>query len=305
MKVRNRIIRYLTVIIQKCYHTCGFFSLSLRVHVGIIIERIRLKFLIDLENVTLFSHADLRLYRELRSGFVPSGDSDQRDRVEVFLITTPDNYHGQEKHSHIDGHFIDAAEGYINFDVTDIIKNKWSDLFDSETKGQITLDVLFRCPEALNDIGFVPNVQFKRDPSTIQFVITTYQQEVRELGARRKKQIRRTINTEYCRSNPETPKCCFRELEVNFRRDLNITWVVDPESFSPNFCSGECPSTWGHSNEHSWFVSLLLRYNPTASPTPCCVPNSYAPFEMLTVNGTGHMEILILEDLQVKSCICR
>lgn len=218
--------------------------------------------------------------------------------MEVYYITRPDNYYGSELRQFVTGLFTTPdKDKYVSFNVTDAIIS-W--IYDHPKKiGELELEVWIRCPEGLKSgVMFMPNIQFSADNSTTQLVLSGFEEE------RLDKRSNERFTTEYCEQNPTAHQCCLRPLEINFERDLNWTWILEPKSIPFNYCKGSCPHNWNFFSRHSETITQLRRNNPTAAPEPCCVANSYANRTILT-RLEGKDSIHELVDIVVKSCVCK
>ena len=270
------------------------------------VDSYRLKFELDLRGKTFITGSELRLYKKPRSstasnitGVVVHTES----RVEVHVITYPKNYYGEELRRFFRA--IDVGlqgESYVTFDMISVVRD-WLEMNKSSRVRGIELLVQIRCPESVDgETQFLPGIEFAVDNNrTIQFIVDTYNN-----SDRRRRQVPNShIDSHYCVTNPDQVNCCLRSLEINFKRDFNWSWIIEPKSFYANYCEGLCPQYWGHAVEHSWIISTFLQNNPTAAPDPCCVPDSFVPLPLLILTHEGVPMKYALEDVKVDSCICR
>lgn len=223
------------------------------------------------------------------------------DRVEIRLITRPENYLNQELLIFITYAIVPAVDGYAVFDVSKAI-SEWMSRNNNATAGEMELDVLIRSPEAIrHGPTFEPSVQFSLEERTSQLVLTLYEYERKRRAA---------IDPVYATENPRKCEfqCCWRPLVVNFKRDYNWTWISHPESIEFNYCRGECPQGWAVDGYHSRLLDIhrqnILDENPTAAPEPCCIPDKYEK-QLFVFNNRNNTEFVWVEDAIVKACICR
>lgn len=265
------------------------------------VDRYRLKFDLDLSGRPFITGAELRLYKERITTLV---DTEESVRVEVYVITYPQlSYYGEELPQYISAKSVSSeTEGFITFNMTSAIKD-WLIRY-SAAVGSIELSVRIRYPEAIDgETEFLPSVGFavENNTTTPQFIVNTYEQES---NRERRQSPTSRISSQYCLDNPNEQKCCLRSLEINFRRDFNWSWIIEPQSFYANYCEGLCPRYWGHANEHSWFLSVYLESNPTGAVEPCCVPDKFISLPLLALYERKSV-MYSLDDVRVDSCICR
>lgn len=268
----------------------------------------RIKFQVDLSDKDFITNAELRL----KKYFLQLPESSQgtverllKDRVDVRLITRPENYYGEERHVYIATKFIavDDINGLAVFNVTEAIVLWLESSAHSLTHvGELELDVRLRCPQPLtHGRSFVPNFQFFVSSNNDGLlVLTTYKEKD---GIRQKRDI--NDNLIFCSENLFL--CCLKKFRINFERDFNWTWVIRPKEIAFNYCKGECPIQWGISSGHAHFLDVLrqrAKHNPTAAFAPCCVPNTFADIP-LAIAVRGRLSMQNLDDVVATSCACR
>ena len=171
-------------------------------------------------------------------------------------------------------------------------------------KTEIHLELEIRLdPSRLN--VFVDPYQFFQNSKadlaiTTQLVVFTVNEKDVENARRRKRQV----SQEFCFAN-FTTNCCVRNLSINFHDDLNWTWVVFPEEYTPNYCSGDCPYLWPTATLHATALQTLKLLNPAASAEPCCVPATLLPLTIIREDELGNLVFEPLSDMIVESCYCR
>ncbi len=265
------------------------------------IEKFRLKFQVNISDADIVSSAELRLYKKPRA--VGETHLVTEERVEIYLVIDPEDigqqYWGHDLPIYVMGQDVASdSSGYVLFDVYEALE-QWKNLDKSNLIREIELEVSILCPDGMN-VRYTPSIEFDLEtPKLTQLVVRTYKE-----SDRKKKQSYDERSADWCLQNPNEFNCCLKELEINFERDFGWRWILQPKSFLANYCKGLCPYNWSTSNFHSLVVSRLIRRNPTAAPSLCCVPNSFTPLVLqLYVNGS--VVLATLEDVQVRSCICR
>ncbi|XP_044290992.1 transforming growth factor beta-1 proprotein isoform X2 [Varanus komodoensis] len=114
---------------------------------------------------------------------------------------------------------------------------------------------------------------------------------------------RSTQDVGYCGQSPEEKNCCVQRLYIDFRKDLKWKWIHEPQGYYANFCMGACPYLWSLDTQYSKVLSLYNLHNPSASATPCCVPNELAPLGIMYYVGRQY-KVENLSNMVVKSCRC-
>ena len=305
------ISRFCTSYVSKCPYEINYTCINLGSGDSInrgpsddhhFTDRYRLKFLLNVTDVDLITKAELRLYKRPRPR--ESHHDITEERVDLAIIKHPEDfgqkYWGEELVQTVSSQSITSdSEGYVIFNATYAIQI-WLEWDETNLFREIELEVRIRCPESMF-MQVTPSIEFDLENNkTTQLVIQYYQQRKNS----KKRQIRDDIDSEYCLSHPNEFRCCLRPLEINFERDFNWRWIIQPKSIPVNYCEGICPYNWGHYGYHSVFQELLRRRNPTAAPVPCCAPNKFKPL-MIQFVVNGSIFIHALPDVQVLACICR
>nr|XP_004650070.1 inhibin beta E chain [Jaculus jaculus] len=108
---------------------------------------------------------------------------------------------------------------------------------------------------------------------------------------------------------PETPLCCRRDHYVDFQELGWRDWILQPEGYQLNYCSGQCPPHLAGSpgiaaSFHSAVFSLLKANNPWPAGTSCCVPTARRPLSLLYLDHNGNVVKTDVPDLVVEACGC-
>ena len=95
--------------------------------------------------------------------------------------------------------------------------------------------------------------------------------------------------------------------QVSFEELGWLEHIVQPLSFTSNFCAGRCnyPITSTHNvTKHSYIQSLAHEMNPNVVPPPCCAPHTT---ESLTITFRENADTFVNRiwgDMKVTSCGC-
>ncbi|XP_001488840.1 inhibin beta E chain [Equus caballus] len=108
---------------------------------------------------------------------------------------------------------------------------------------------------------------------------------------------------------PETPLCCRRDHYVDFQELGWRDWILQPEGYQLNYCSGQCPPHLAGSpgiaaSFHSAVFSLLKANNPWPLGNSCCVPTARRPLSLLYLDRDGNVVKTDVPDMVVEACGC-
>ncbi|XP_038170658.1 inhibin beta E chain [Arvicola amphibius] len=108
---------------------------------------------------------------------------------------------------------------------------------------------------------------------------------------------------------PETPLCCRRDHYVDFQELGWRDWILQPEGYQLNYCSGQCPPHLAGSpgiaaSFHSAVFSLLKANNPWPAGSSCCVPTARRPLSILYLDHNGNVVKTDVPDMVVEACGC-
>ena len=258
-----------------------------------LFNTLQMTFNLDLSDREDVTNAELRLYKQVVT------QNGTAQRVDVFLVTDTEN---EPIVTFGTGGIVRAdRNGYIIFNMQSAI-DKWKGQNPS-FKGELKVKVLIRTAykEGYSD---PPTIQFASDNATTQLVITANlnQPEITEVVGELD-----LLETKK-RASQDTIECALHPLTINLKKDLNITWILYPETLTLNYCSGLC----GRENagpKHGRYLArrATVLGNPLAASTPCCVPNEYATvtISLVPIRRSNGTSIETLEDFTITSCVCR
>ncbi|KAL1464274.1 hypothetical protein WDU94_003936 [Cyamophila willieti] len=100
--------------------------------------------------------------------------------------------------------------------------------------------------------------------------------------------------------------CQKKSLIVNFS-DLGWNqWIIEPQGFQADYCTGKCsfPISKGLSpSSHAYLQSVM--YLLSGTPNPCCVPDSYSPLRVLYQESIHVTVLRYFHEMKVESCACK
>lgn len=105
--------------------------------------------------------------------------------------------------------------------------------------------------------------------------------------------------------------CCRQEFFVDFREIGWHDWIIQPEGYAMNFCTGHCPlhvaGVPGIAASFHTAVLNLLKANTAAGTTgggSCCVPTARRPLSLLYYDKDSNIVKTDIPDMVVEACGC-
>ncbi|XP_058415174.1 inhibin beta C chain [Diceros bicornis minor] len=105
--------------------------------------------------------------------------------------------------------------------------------------------------------------------------------------------------------------CCRQEFFVDFREIGWHDWIIQPEGYAMNFCTGQCPlhvaGMPGIAASFHTAVLNLLKANTaagTAGGGSCCVPTARRPLSLLYYDKDSNIVKTDIPDMVVETCGC-
>lgn len=105
--------------------------------------------------------------------------------------------------------------------------------------------------------------------------------------------------------------CCRQEFFVDFREIGWHDWIIQPEGYAMNFCTGQCPlhvaGMPGIAASFYTSVLNLLKVNTAAGITrgsSCCVPTVRRPLSLLYYDRDSNIVKTDIPDMVVEACGC-
>ena len=202
---------------------------------------------------------------------------------------------------------------YDSFNVTEAV-SMW---IDSGSNASLELEVVVNCPfSTTSGLFYPPSIAFTTDQesedgvsSTLlsekraQLVVATIQEEVATELERKRKKRSQSLNSEYCDDNPNQFHCCIHKLEVDFHRDLNLTFILYPYTFTPNYCHGLCPIPF-RKNFVQMSIEDYYQQNDIGEE-PCCTIHSIRSL-LVIIQSQGDDSFIMAEiqNMEIQSCGC-
>lgn len=248
--------------------------------------------------------AELRLFKKITSKY----NFDMNfENVDVFYVSRKD---GEER-----GRMLVVSKNveikedeYEAFNITNAVEKWKADGFNES----LELEVHINSPVSTKSGRFsYPSIEFAIDSTVFsvhetraQLVIATIKEEVAAELEERQRKRRQAVDSQYCSSNPNVLHCCIRNLEVNFHTQLNLTWVLQPSTFTPNYCQGICPIPLLSDNLPRTKVQEFYNTNELGEGPCCTIYNMDSLLMMIRDLGTGEILIAYVPDMIITSCGC-
>lgn len=279
---------------------------------GSLIDTLRFTFTVDLVGHQEVTEADLRLFKLV---VADNTTVTSEERVDIYNIYSDVQYYYDEdlKYHAVAGNVKTDKDGYTIFNIADAIED-WK----AKTpllQGELTLQVELRTKDN-EGFSLAPKIQFVSDNATTQLVIRTLLDRPKATlegsGVVSEESTETESNTEVRKrnandNNDQILNCALQSLVIDFKADLNWTWVLHPEQVTLNFCSGLCGRA-NAENMHTEYLSIrsAVVSNPVGALEPCCIPNSYESATLsLAVPGPEKTILEKVPKLTITSCVCR
>lgn len=103
--------------------------------------------------------------------------------------------------------------------------------------------------------------------------------------------------------------CCRQEFFVDFKEIGWEDWIIQPEGYHMNYCSGLCPLHMAGvpglaSSFHSAVLSRVKAASPAATVGSCCVPTRRRALSLLYYDRDSNVVKTDIPDMIVDSCGC-
>lgn len=200
---------------------------------------------------------------------------------------------------------------YDSFDVKEAV-NKW---VENGLNDSLELEVIVNCPFSIATSSFSPPaIEIMRDKSTTvdsdledtrpQLVIATVTEDVATQLKRRRRKRRQAVDSDFCQNNPSAVHCCIRNLVVDFHIDLNLTWIVHPATFTPNYCQGLCPVPFSGDNYLRLEIQQFYQTNELGGGPCCTIYDMDSLLMMIRDPRTGDVLLADVPNMEITSCGC-
>ncbi|XP_021238524.1 inhibin beta C chain-like, partial [Numida meleagris] len=106
-----------------------------------------------------------------------------------------------------------------------------------------------------------------------------------------------------------TRMCCRQEFFVDFKEIGWEDWIIQPEGYHMNYCSGLCPphvaaAPGVAASFHTAVLNLIKANNADAAADSCCVPTLRRPLSLLYYDRDSNIVKTDIPDMIVDACGC-
>ena len=114
-------------------------------------------------------------------------------------------------------------------------------------------------------------------------------------------------SSSYCSNDSTT--CCKEKYFIKFSDIKWDTWIVEPERYEANYCTGTCTVNLSNSH-HARVFMALCENNPqkfkATGKTECltCAPTAYRPISVIYLDEEGVQVVNHLPGMSVTDCGC-
>ncbi|NXU31267.1 INHBC protein, partial [Thalassarche chlororhynchos] len=103
--------------------------------------------------------------------------------------------------------------------------------------------------------------------------------------------------------------CCRKEFFVDFKEIGWEDWIIQPEGYHMNYCTGLCPLHMAGipglaASFHTAVLNLIKANNADAAMDSCCVPTQRRPLSLLYYDRDSNIVKTDIPDMIVDACGC-
>uniref|UniRef100_A0A8V5GWV7 Uncharacterized protein n=1 Tax=Melopsittacus undulatus TaxID=13146 RepID=A0A8V5GWV7_MELUD len=107
----------------------------------------------------------------------------------------------------------------------------------------------------------------------------------------------------------DSKMCCRQEFFVDFKEIGWEDWIIQPEGYHMNYCTGLCPLHMAGipglaASFHTAVLNLIKANNADAAVDSCCVPTQRRPLSLLYYDRDSNIVKTDIPDMIVDACGC-
>ncbi|XP_064257321.1 inhibin beta C chain-like [Passer domesticus] len=127
--------------------------------------------------------------------------------------------------------------------------------------------------------------------------------------ARAQARTRHRVQRRGVECGAESRTCCRREFFVDFKEIGWEDWIIQPEGYHMNYCSGPCPLHMAGipglaASFHTAVLNRIKAASAAAAVDSCCVPTQRRPLSLLYYDRDSNIVKTDIPDMIVDSCGC-
>ena len=280
-------------------------------------DRIIFKFsLSDLQRPLLNDNLTNIAEAELQVHYKPQGQSqDNANEIQVDLFKVQSGRSSAEEEArviHVDSKQLDLSRSaLLPFDVTDEVQHWLHSSQDGVEAKTGVFEVGIRSSHGDDQAQLeqlLSGLQVNESQGEAGHHLLVLSHSPLEIALQKHRRMRRQhLGTSFCstKARRRGRQCCIHELFIDFRRDLQWNWIMEPKGYYPNYCSGDCPYMWADDTQHATVLGLYHSLNPAAAAQPCCVAKGLDSLVTLYRTKTGQPKVEELSGVVATSCKCR
>lgn len=96
----------------------------------------------------------------------------------------------------------------------------------------------------------------------------------------------------------EDQSCCVYPFKIDFK-EFGWDWVLAPESYDANYCTGKCTEFDSGSTSYAHLLKQAR-----GSHSSCCVPKKTSQLHILYMNERADVISEVIPDMSIEKCGC-
>ena len=208
-------------------------------------------------------------------------------------------------------------EGYSNFDITHLMK-------DWKVNGVENSTMIIEIDRKADDLNSV-HTRKRRQITEYEWqrkrpMLMVYSSDENNKRVKVQRRERRnavptdiylkTVNIPQVNETHQKVKqetCRLRPYSLDFKDFGWDEWIIAPNSYDVNFCSGACPKPLGphfNTTNHAVIQNAVLGINKQLVPQLCCVPTTFKDQTFLFLDGDGKLMLKTPVEMIALGCGC-
>ena len=212
-------------------------------------------------------------------------------------------------------------KGYVKLDITDLIK-------DWKVNGVENSSMIVEIDRKANDLNSV-HTRRRRDisheewqqkrPLLIVYSVSPNNKRIKTPAAPSRKRRNVRVSTDMYMKAINIPKanethqkvkretCRLSPYSLDFKDFGWDEWIIAPNSYDLNFCSGACPKPLGphfNTTNHAVIQNAVLGINKQLVPQLCCVPTTFKDQTFLFLDSNGKLLLKTPVEMIALGCGC-
>ena len=207
-------------------------------------------------------------------------------------------------------------KGYVKLDITHLIK-------DWKVNGVENSSMIVEIDRKADDLNSV-HARKRRHISEHEWerkrpMLVVYSSDEKNKRVKEQRRERREVPTDIYLKVVNIPSvnethqkvkqeaCRLRPYALDFKDFGWDEWIIAPNSYDLNFCSGACPKPLGphfNTTNHAVIQNAVLGINKQLVPQLCCVPTTFKDQTFLFLDGDGKLMLKTPVEMIALGCGC-